>query len=168
MLSGATHSIAKYTGDYSHFHRYNPAIPEDADPETPIEETLGSPKQYYATVADSVPPSQTARKPRSTSSVEFEAIRTSPRHFRTVSRASTLLHSATELGKFAPISGTEPRIFPGVVHERARRRSLRVSTSGSESATDRETISSSAILGPTLAKMSVKEGDESTEMENSD
>jgi hypothetical protein len=49
----------------------------------------------------------------------------------------------------------EPRAFPGLMHERARRQSLRVSTSGSDgTAPD---LSSSAHLVPALAKMSVRE-----------
>jgi hypothetical protein len=53
------------------------------------------------------------------------------------------------------ISAHEPRAFPGLMHERARRQSLRVSTSGSDgTAPD---LSASAHLVPALAKMSVRE-----------
>ena len=64
------------------------------------------------------------------------------------------------------ISAHEPRAFPGLMRERARRQSLRLSTSGSDgTAPD---MSSSAHLVPALAKMSVTEEMGIDGAENSD
>jgi hypothetical protein len=64
------------------------------------------------------------------------------------------------------ISAHEPRAFPGLMRERARRQSLRLSTSGSDgTAPD---MSSSAHLVPALAKMSVTEEKRIDVAENSD
>ncbi len=53
------------------------------------------------------------------------------------------------------ISAQEPRAFPGIAHQRERRRSLRMSTSGSDgTAPD---LSSSQNLDPGLAKLAVRE-----------
>ena len=53
------------------------------------------------------------------------------------------------------LSGHEPRVFPGVAHMRERRRSLRMSTSGSDGTVP--DLSSSQNLDPGLAKLAVRE-----------
>ena len=108
---------------------------------------LESPRQYYATVADSIPPPQAARAPTEPSS---------PQRNRTLSRTSTRLVPTQSHPSDTHISAHEPRAFPGVVHERERRR---ISTSGSD--TTAPEMSASAHFESSLARMSVKEDDES-------
>ena len=68
--------------------------------------------------------------------------------------------SAGEQAQLAAISAHEPRIFPGVVHERARRNSLRISTSGSDMR--------ASTLTPALAKWAEKERAEASQTTDSD
>ena len=66
----------------------------------------------------------------------------------------------------AHISGQEPRTFPGLVHQRERRRSLRISSSNSDmTGLD---MTSSLHMEPGLAKIKVKEDTELAQMEESD
>lgn len=58
------------------------------------------------------------------------------------------------------ISSQEPRMFPGVVHERVRRRSLRMSTGGSDGG--------GGILAVGLAKSAVREGENGEEADESE
>jgi hypothetical protein len=117
-----------------------------------IYKVLESPKQYYATVADSIVPAQQARVPGNTGSTKMssnamEPLSSSPPRLR---KASTMAHTSTSPND-PHISGHEPRFFPGIAHQRERRRSLRKSISGSEgTAPD---LSSSQILEPGLAKL---------------
>lgn len=57
--------------------------------------------------------------------------------------------------------GTEPRMFPGVLHETHRRYSLRPTTSGSESA-----MESSTTL-PAVSNMTIQENRSDEAMEES-
>ena len=149
MPADLLQSIAKYTGDYSHFQRFNPSIPELVHPETPIEEILSSPKRYFEQVADSIPPAQSSRIPGSKSTTDMEGLQKLPGRIRTASRASlTMLPAA------AGHASTEPRMFPGILHESERRRSRRISSSGGSEGGGTETMK------PGLAKLAVEEQDE--------
>ena len=150
-------SIAKYTSDYTHLERCTPSIPEPEDANTPMEEVfkvLESPKQYYATVADSIPPAQQARIPTSNAnkmSNSIESLSSSPPRLR---KASTQIYAMTGGDHNTHISGHEPRAFPGAAFQRERRRSIR---KGSISASDGTAdLSTSQQLDSGLAK--VKEG----------
>ena len=147
-------SIAKYTEDYVHLERCSPSMPEPV-PGTPVHETfrsLESPRSYYQNVADSITPAQNARGPNSKSSNSIEALSSSPPRLR---KASTIYNANRATGHDPHISGHEPRAFPGIAHQRERRRSLRMSTSGSDgTAPD---LSSSQNLEPGLAKLAVRE-----------
>jgi len=161
------YSIAKYTEDYSHLERCTPSLPDPTDPATPIEEYKGleSPRQYYATVADSIPPPQTARLPSSPSIHTMDRLPNmsmSPRP-----RASSSALYQTQSHPDTHISGHEPRAFPGLIHQRERRKSLRVSTSNSDM-TGGPDMSSSLQLEPGLAKITLKEDRELAQEENSD
>lgn len=158
--------IARYTEDYTHFDRCTPDLPDPSDPSTPIDEVykgLESPRQFYATVADSIPPAQQARMPGQSRSTAPTTGNTSPNRPRTMSSAALY---PTQTNPDSHISGQEPRAFPGLVHQRERRRSLRVSTSHSDmSAAD---MSSSLQLEPGLAKITLREDAEMAEMEQSE
>jgi hypothetical protein len=150
-------SIAKYTGDYSHFQKFNPSIPEPLDEETPIEEIVGSPKRYFEQLADSIPPVQNSRIPVAKSMTDMDGLQKLPSRNRATSRASmTILPGAAD-----PVS-TEPRMFPGILHENERRRSRRISNSGGSEGASTETIT------PALAKLSVKEQEEVNQEEQSE
>jgi hypothetical protein len=142
-------SIARYTGDYSHFQKFNPSIPEPVDPETPIEEIFGSPKRYFEQVADSIPPPQSSRIPVAKSTTDIEGLQKPSSRNRTTSRASMTMPPGA-----ADPASTEPRMFPGVLHENERRRSRRISTSGGSE------VASSEIITPALATLAVKEQEE--------
>jgi hypothetical protein len=150
-------SIAKYTGDYSHFQRFNPSIPEPVHPETPIEEILGSPKRYFEQVADSIPLAQSSRIPGPKSTTDMEGLHKLPGRIRSTSRAST-----TMLPAAADRASTEPRMFPGILHSNEKRRSRRISSSGGSEGANTETMT------PALAKMAVKEQDEVGQDEQSE
>jgi hypothetical protein len=157
-------SIAKYTEGYIHLERCSPSMPEP-EPGTPVSEQfkpMESPRTYYQNVADSIAPGQTARtNPRSLSN-SVEAMSSSPPRIR---KASTI---AVHPGVHDPhISAHEPRAFPGIAHQRERRRSLRISTSGSDgTAPD---LSSNQNLDPGLAKLTVREDTKlEQEMEDED
>lgn len=157
-------SVAKYTADYSHLERCTPTLPNPYDTTIPPDEVykaLESPRHFYATVADSIPPAQAARIPHALSTPDMEPLykQTSPQRQRAMSRTGSVVMSANgaPVGPIGDphISAHEPRAFPGLMRERARRLSLRPSTSGSDgTAPD---LSSSAHLVPALAKMSVTE-----------
>lgn len=161
--------VAKYTHDYSHFDRCTPNLPNPSDPSTPVDEIykgLESPKQYYATVADSIPPAHLARAPPSRSGppAERSTGNTSPTRPR---RTSSVLYAA-QAHPDAHISGQEPRAFPGLVHQRERRRSLRVSSSNSDMAGAGMDMSSSLHLEPGLAKITLQEDKELAQIEQSE
>ena len=167
----AEHSfIAKYTQDYSHLERCTPTLPDPTEPLTPIEEQevyrgLESPRQYYASVADSIQPAQTARWQRSKSgaSVDRSTGNISPTRSRTTSNAlfPTVSHVDTH------IFGQEPRAFPGLHQQRERRRSLRVSSSHSDM-TAPDAMSASLHMEPGLAKILVRQDSLMAQDEDSD
>ncbi|KAL6240307.1 AMP deaminase [Rhinocladiella similis] len=160
--------IAKYTRDYSHYDRCTPNLPDPSDPSTPLDEmykNLESPRQFYTTVADSIPPAQQARLPQTKSNATMDRStgNISPTRPRAMS-STTTLHPMTS-NPDSHISGHEPRAFPGLVHQQ-RRRSLRVSSSNSDMAAPE--MSSSLQLEPGLAKMTLREDREMAKMEDSD
>lgn len=152
------------------------SVPAPSDPTTPVSEVykvLESPKHYYATVADSIPEAKTARLPGTKSSSHVESMSSSPPRAR---KQSTQLFPAVSHGHDPHISGHEPKAFPGVAHQLERKRSLRVSSSGSadrpsfvtamRSGEDNRSegtapsLNSSQQLDPGLAKLAVREDDE--------
>lgn len=159
-------SIAKYTDGYIHLERCSPSMPEP-EPGTPVHEhfkAMESPKSYYQNVADSITPAQAARAPNSKPGNIVEQLSSSPPRLR---KASTMYTNGDASNHDPHISGHEPRAFPGIAHHRERRRSLRMSTSGSDgTAPD---LSSSQSLDPGLAKLAVREDTRlEQEMENED
>ncbi|KAH0832734.1 hypothetical protein AYO21_00361 [Fonsecaea monophora] len=166
--------IAKYTKDYSHFDRCTPDLPDPSDPATPVDEIyrgLESPRQYYASfaVADSIAPAQQAREREreaalSKSNPNGPPGNTSPTRLR---RTSSVLYSTTSNPADAHISGQEPRAFPGIVHQRERRRSVRVGSGNSEGTGQHSSdMASSLQLEPGLAKITTREDKEIREMED--
>ena len=157
MEAKSSCSIAKYTGDYSHFQKFNPSLPEPIDPETPIEEVFGTPKRYFEQVADSIPPAQSSRIPATRSTTDMDGLRKPPVRSRTTSRASTNIHPVTT----DPVL-TEPRMLPGILHENERRRSRRISGSGGPEGASTETITHG------LARLAVREQEEVDQNEQSE
>ncbi|OAL25179.1 hypothetical protein AYO22_05056 [Fonsecaea multimorphosa] len=169
--------IAKYTKDYSHFDRCTPDLPDPSDPATPVDEIyrgLESPKQYYATlaVADSIAPAQQAREREreaalSKSNTNVPPGNTSPSRLR---RTSSVLYPSSSNAVDAHISGQEPRAFPGIVHQRERRRSLRVGSGNSAEGTGQHSsdMASSLQMEPGLAKITTREDREMRQMEEQD
>ena len=109
-------------------------------------------------MAESVPDTKTARVPMSKSSVDVEPlhVQTSPPRNRATSRSATMIMSQAEQAHFdSHMSAHEPRMFPGVIHERTRRDSVRAHATTSDMGT----------LGPALARMAVKEQAENAHLE---
>lgn len=146
MQADTIESIAKYTGDYTHCQRFDPNIPQTTDVERLIEEIIGSPKRYFEQVADSIPPAQSSRNPGAKSTTDIEGLQKLPSRDRTASRASMIMLPATG----DPVS-TEPRMFPGILHEKERRRSRPISSSGGSKGASIDTTT------PALAKVAVTE-----------
>lgn len=83
-------------------------------------------------------------------------VQTSAQRNRAPSRSATMMMSPAEQAQFVShMSAHEPRMFPGVIHERTRRDSMRASAATQDAGT----------LGPALAKMALKEEAESAHME---
>ena len=121
------HSIAKYTKDYTHYDRCNPD-PKDLLPLSPVVRS-----SHVENKALPNSQAQNARMLASRPPTEIENMHHSQLERRR-SRSSTMLMSSVD--PTALVSGGEPRIFPGLVHERTRRQSLRQSTSGSDGGGD--------------------------------
>jgi hypothetical protein len=123
--------IAKYTADNTHLNRCSPCAP---DLHKPLKEAFSSPRLYYTAAADSIPDPQTARMPISRSSGDMEPLylQASPQRVKAASRSAIAVAPPADQAHLNHIAGHEPKIFPGAVHQRARRRSLRVSMSGSD------------------------------------
>jgi hypothetical protein len=66
-----------------------------------------------------------------------------------------ILSPAEQADVVSHMSAHEPRMFPGVIHERTRRNSMRTSASTQDVGN----------LGPALARMALKEEAESTPLE---
>ena len=66
-----------------------------------------------------------------------------------------ILSPAEQAQVVSHMSAHEPRIFPGVIHERTRRNSMRASAA----------IQDMGTLGPAFARMALKEEAESTPIE---
>ncbi|KAK5088019.1 AMP deaminase [Lithohypha guttulata] len=160
--------IAKYTEDYSHFDRHTPVFPDPTQQDAPVTElyrSLESPRQYYATVADSIPDPRTARIPSSKSIQDLQSLDRQPSPLQ---RRASIIQPQV-VGSDQHISASEPRVFPGLVHERHRRQSTR---RRSQNGTDDghgtgSEMSSSFHLEPAMMKMKIKEGKEAS-MESSD
>jgi AMP deaminase len=176
--------IAKYTNDYCHYDRCTPDLPKQSDPMTPVDDAayraMESPRQYYATMAgafDSIAPAQQAREKereaalwsKSNSTVQVNNPgNTSPSFPR---RNSSIhgLYPTTSNSLDTHISGQEPRAFPGIVHQRERRKSLRLGSGNSEAtAHSSSDMAGSLHLEPGLAKITLKEDKEMSELEDGD
>ena len=166
--------IAKYTNDYCHYDRCTPDLPNPSDPATPVDEaykSLESPKQYYATIA----PAQQAREREREAALSksYSAINTtnagniSPTRPRRTSSINAL-YPTTSNAADAHISGQETRAFPGFLHQRERRKSLRIGSGNSDGTTHSSDMAGSLHLEPGLAKISLKEDKEISEMEDDD
>lgn len=146
----AEHSfIAKYTGDYSHYQKFNPSIPEPVNPGTPIQEIISSPKRYFEQVADSIPPALNNRIPGARSMTDIEGLQKLPSRNRTTSRLSMSMLPAA-----ADPALPEPKMFPGILHDKEKRRSRQVSSAGGS-----ETVSTETTK-PVLAKLAAQEQEE--------
>jgi hypothetical protein len=66
-----------------------------------------------------------------------------------------ILSPAEQVDVVSHMSAQEPRMFPGVIHERTRRNSVLASATSQDMGN----------LGPALARMALKEKAESTPME---
>jgi hypothetical protein len=111
---------------------------------------LGCPKRYFEQVADSIPPAQTSRiaNPKQTTDPE-EMVKEAGRN------KMASLTSATKLPIAADPGSIEPRIFPGIIHEKERKRSRRISSAGGSEG------SGSLAMTPAMARLAVKESDTS-------
>jgi hypothetical protein len=129
-----------------------------------MEDIFGSPKRYFEQVADSIPPAQSSRVPGAKSTTDLEGLQTLPGRNRTTSRASrTMLPAAAAAAAAAADPATtEPRMFPGILYEKERRRSRRFSSAGGSEGTSTETVI------PELAKFAVKEQEEVDQDEQSE
>jgi hypothetical protein len=79
-----------------------------------------------------------------------------PQRNRATSRSATMILSPAEQADVVShMSAHEPRMFPGVIHERTRRNSMRASAATQDM----------GYLGPALARMALKEEAESTPVE---
>jgi hypothetical protein len=108
-------------------------------------------------VADFIPDAKVARVPISKSSTDMESLQLPPQRNRAMSRSASIIMSPAEQANFVShMSPHEPRLFPGVIHQRTRRDSMRASAA---------TQDSMGTLGPALAKMAVKEEAETAYME---
>ncbi|KAK5941367.1 AMP deaminase [Knufia obscura] len=167
----AEHSfIARYTEDYSHLDRCTPIFPDPATDEAAVTElyrNMESPRQYYNTVADSIPDPKTARVPSSLSMKDMgmQPLEKQPSPIQR--KASILQNPAASSNQH--ISAAEPRAFPGLVHERHRRQSTRRKSQGTDDGhgTGSE-MSSSLQLEPAMMRMKIKEDSQIAEAEDSD
>lgn len=152
-------SIAKYTEDYTHLDRHTPIFPDPTNQEasvTSLYKSLESPKQYYATVADSIPDPKTARIPTQRSIQDFQTLDRQP---SPIQRRASVVFPQT-VGNDQHISAAEPRAFPGLMMERHRRESTRRknSTGGTDDGhPPGSDMSASFHLEPALMKMKIKE-----------
>lgn len=144
--------LAKYTKDFTHLTRSNPIRADGQELETVSEEALSSPRQYYA-IAKEAAASQSPRNraPTIRSTGDAERVSNASPTGRKPSLSSSILTSAAEHGGYVHMPGVkEPRMFPGVMHEQARRDGARRSTLGSDAA-------EAHMLVPALRKMASQE-----------
>lgn len=144
--------LARYTKDYTHLTRSNPVRADSHEPETVSEETLSSPRQYYI-IAKEAAASQSPRNRAATlqSGGDLEHVPNLSPTGRKSSLSSSVLTSAAEHSSYVHMPGVkEPRMFPGVLHQQARRDGVRRSTQGSETA-------EANMLTPALRKMASQE-----------
>lgn len=169
------YSIARYTNDYSHFDRCTPSLPDPTQKEanvTEIYRSLESPRYYYSTVAeshhaivpDSIPDPKTARIPSTRSMQDMHPLEKQPSPIQR--KASIVAMQQPGTGD-QHISASEPRAYPGFVHERHRRTSVRRRSHGTDDGlgTGSE-MSSSFQLEPMTARMKVKEDDTIAEVKD--
>lgn len=172
--------IAKYTNDYCHYDRCTPDLPNPSDPATPVEEAyrgLESPRQFYASmaVADSIPPAQQAREREREAVLQSKSYSTtgfnttgniSPTRPRRTSSIQALYPIASSADTH--ISGQEPRAFPGIVHQRERRKSVRVGSGNSDGTSHSWETPFTSHMEPGLAKITLKEDKEINAIETDD
>jgi len=132
---------------------------------TELYRNLESPRQYYNTVADSIPDPKTARVPSSLSMKDM-GMHNVERQTSPIQRRASLV-SAPLASSNQHISATEPRAFPGLLHDRHRRQSTRRKSQGTDDGhgTGSE-MSSSFHLEPAMMKMKIKEDSQDGEDED--
>lgn len=145
-------------------------MPDPTSSDIPVAElykNLESPRQYYASVADSIPDPKTARTPSTRSMQDLHPLTKQPSPIQR--RASIVLSQMPQHSSDHHISAHEPRAFPGIVHERHRRTSVRRKSHGTDDghATGSE-MSSSLQMEPGLAKQRIKEQVSLKEVEDSE
>lgn len=149
-------SIARYTEDYTHLDRHTPVFPDPNTNDAPVTElyrSLESPRQYYATVADSIPDPKKARAPASKSTQDMAQLERQPSPIQR--RASIVQQPNATSDTY--ISAAEPRAFAGIIHERHRRQSRRKSIGTDDGGVTGSEMSASFHLEPAMMKMQVKE-----------
>lgn len=161
------HSIARYTEDYTHLDRCTPSLPDPSQTEVSVTEiyrNLESPRHYYATVADSIPDPRTARVPSTQSMQNMHPLERQP---SPIQRRASLVAMQQPGSSDQHISASEPRVFPGLVHQRHRRTSERRKSHGTDDGhgTGSE-MSSSFHLEPVTTRMRVKEDDPIVEVKD--
>ena len=134
---------------------------------TELYKNLESPRQYYNTVADSIPDPKTARVPSSLSMKEMGMHAVEKQSSSLQHKASFVQSPLTSSDQH--ISASEPRAFPGVVHERHRRQSARRRSHGTDDGhgTGSE-MSSSFQLEPAMMRMRMKEDSQIAEVDDSE
>lgn len=150
--------MARYTEDYTHLDRCTPVFPDPSTNEPSVQElykTLESPRHYYESVADSIPDPRTARVPSTMSMQDMQPGGKPP---SPIQRKASLVQTAPLATSDSLISATEPRAFPGLLHERHRRASTRRRSQGTDDGhvTGSE-MSSSFQLEPAMMRMKVSE-----------
>lgn len=98
------------------------------------EETLGSPQRYFEQVSGNIAPAQRSCIPGVRSMTDIEVRQKLPNRKNTTSRVPM-----TMLPAEADIAIPEPRMIPGILHEKERRRSRRVSRCGEHEDASTET-----------------------------
>lgn len=133
-------------------------------PVTELYRALESPRQYYATVADSIPDPKKARAPASKSTQDMQQLERQPSPIQR--RASIVQQPNTSSDQY--ISAAEPRAFAGIIHERHRRQSRRKSQGTDDGGITGSEMSASFHLEPAMMKMQVKENDTTAEADDSE
>lgn len=141
---------------------------------TEIYKSLESPRYYYSTVADmhyatnvadSIPDPKTARVPSTRSMQEMHPLEKQPSPIQR--KASIVAMQQPGPGGDQHISASEPRAYPGFLHERHRRTSIRRRSHGTDDGlgTGSE-MSSSLQLEPMMSRVKVKEDDAIAEVKD--
>lgn len=139
---------------------------------TEIYRNLESPRYYYSTVAessyvtvaDSIPDPKTARIPSTRSMQDMHPLEKQPSPIQR--KASIVAMQQPGTGD-QHILASEPRAYPGFLHERHRRTSIRRRSHGTDDGLGTGSEMSSSIqLDPMLSKMKMTEDDAIAEVKD--